>query len=149
MRAVIVDYVRERRAQERGGGEPMMTLTTGIAEASIGAPFRRLRWIPRARPQGNAWIGAPVFGIYTPAWRCAIHFDGGPWIKGSSSNRLDGLEAVAHERQRTVEHHAHRVAERRAFDAVLARDLFVVGLQNDRRRGRSSERAVRRRDRIV
>ena len=43
MRAVIVDYVRERRAQKRGGGEPMLTLTTGIAEASIGAPFRRLR----------------------------------------------------------------------------------------------------------
>jgi RNA polymerase sigma factor (TIGR02999 family) len=31
MRAVIVDYVRERHAQKRGGGEPMITLTTGVA----------------------------------------------------------------------------------------------------------------------
>jgi RNA polymerase sigma factor (TIGR02999 family) len=32
MRTVIVDYVRERHAQKRGGGEPMITLTTGIPE---------------------------------------------------------------------------------------------------------------------
>jgi RNA polymerase sigma factor (TIGR02999 family) len=36
MRSVIVDYVRERRAQKRGGGEAMITLTTGVAEESIG-----------------------------------------------------------------------------------------------------------------
>ena len=36
MRAVIVDYVRERHAQKRGGGEPMLTLTTGIAGVSVG-----------------------------------------------------------------------------------------------------------------
>jgi RNA polymerase sigma factor (TIGR02999 family) len=36
MRAVIVDYVRERHAQKRGGGEPMLTLTTGIPGVSVG-----------------------------------------------------------------------------------------------------------------
>ncbi|MEO7325389.1 MAG: ECF-type sigma factor [Dokdonella sp.] len=36
MRTVIVDYVRERRAQKRGGGERMLTLTTGVAGASLG-----------------------------------------------------------------------------------------------------------------
>ena len=30
MRTVIVDYVRERHAQKRGGGEAMITLTTGV-----------------------------------------------------------------------------------------------------------------------
>ena len=30
MRAVIVDYVREKHAQKRGGGEKMITLTTGV-----------------------------------------------------------------------------------------------------------------------
>jgi RNA polymerase sigma factor (TIGR02999 family) len=36
MRAVIVDYVRERHAQKRGGGEPLLTLTTGIPGTSVG-----------------------------------------------------------------------------------------------------------------
>jgi DNA-directed RNA polymerase specialized sigma24 family protein len=36
MRTVIVDYVRERHAQKRGGGEPMLTLTTGIPGISVG-----------------------------------------------------------------------------------------------------------------
>ena len=36
MRTVIVDYVRERHAQKRGGGEPLLTLTTGIPGASFG-----------------------------------------------------------------------------------------------------------------
>lgn len=36
MRSVIVDYVRERRALKRGGGEPMLALTTGIPGISIG-----------------------------------------------------------------------------------------------------------------
>jgi RNA polymerase sigma factor (TIGR02999 family) len=36
MRTVIVDYVRERRAQKRGGGEPMLTLTTGVPGDNIG-----------------------------------------------------------------------------------------------------------------
>ena len=35
MRTVIVDYVRERRAQKRGGGEPMFTLTTGIPDIAV------------------------------------------------------------------------------------------------------------------
>ena len=36
MRSVIIDYVRERRAQTRGGGEAMITLTTGVAGENIG-----------------------------------------------------------------------------------------------------------------
>jgi RNA polymerase sigma factor (TIGR02999 family) len=36
MRAVIVDYVRERRAQKRGGGIALLTLTTGIADLAVG-----------------------------------------------------------------------------------------------------------------
>lgn len=35
MRTVIVDYVRERQAQKRGGGETPMTLTTGIPGVTI------------------------------------------------------------------------------------------------------------------
>ena len=35
MRAVIIDYVRERKAQKRGAGEAMLTLTTGLANAAI------------------------------------------------------------------------------------------------------------------
>ncbi len=30
MRAVVIDYLRERRALKRGGGEPALTLSTGI-----------------------------------------------------------------------------------------------------------------------
>jgi RNA polymerase sigma factor (TIGR02999 family) len=33
MRSVIVDYVRERKAKKRGGGEPELTLDTGVATA--------------------------------------------------------------------------------------------------------------------
>ncbi|WP_165371607.1 ECF-type sigma factor [Pseudolysobacter antarcticus] len=36
MRSVIIDYVRERRAQKRGGGERLLTLTTGIPGIDIG-----------------------------------------------------------------------------------------------------------------
>lgn len=36
MRAVIVDYVRERRALKRGGGAAMITLTTGIEGSVLG-----------------------------------------------------------------------------------------------------------------
>lgn len=35
MRAVIVDYVRARHAQKRGGGIAMITLTTGVEGASL------------------------------------------------------------------------------------------------------------------
>jgi RNA polymerase sigma factor (TIGR02999 family) len=35
MRNVIIDYVRERRAQKRGGGEAMLTLDTGIADEAV------------------------------------------------------------------------------------------------------------------
>ena len=32
---MIVDYVRERKAQKRGGGEAMVTLTTGVAGENV------------------------------------------------------------------------------------------------------------------
>jgi RNA polymerase sigma factor (TIGR02999 family) len=35
MRTVVVDYVRERRAQKRGSGERELTLNTGIAETVL------------------------------------------------------------------------------------------------------------------
>lgn len=35
MRTVVVDYVRERRAQKRGGGERDLTLNTGVAETVL------------------------------------------------------------------------------------------------------------------
>jgi RNA polymerase sigma factor (TIGR02999 family) len=35
MRTVIIDYLRERRADKRGGHQPMITLTTGIAGAAL------------------------------------------------------------------------------------------------------------------
>jgi len=43
MRSVLVDYVRERRAEKRGGGQPELTLSTGIIDA-LSAPedFSRL-----------------------------------------------------------------------------------------------------------
>lgn len=36
MRAVVIDYVRERKAQKRGAGEAILTLTTGLANARMG-----------------------------------------------------------------------------------------------------------------
>jgi RNA polymerase sigma factor (TIGR02999 family) len=36
MRAVIIDYVRERKAQKRGAGQAVLTLTTGLISADIG-----------------------------------------------------------------------------------------------------------------
>ena len=35
MRSVIVDFVREKQAQRRGGGERVVTLDTGVAELAI------------------------------------------------------------------------------------------------------------------
>lgn len=35
MRSVVIDYIRERRASKRGGGEPMVTLTTGVPQVII------------------------------------------------------------------------------------------------------------------
>jgi len=35
MRSVVVDFVRERQAQKRGGGRTMVTLTTNVGGESI------------------------------------------------------------------------------------------------------------------
>jgi RNA polymerase sigma factor (TIGR02999 family) len=38
MRSVVIDYVRARRAERRGGGQKMLTLNTGVAEQSFSEP---------------------------------------------------------------------------------------------------------------
>jgi RNA polymerase sigma factor (TIGR02999 family) len=38
MRSVIIDYVRARAAERRGGGQRMLTLNTGVAEQSFSEP---------------------------------------------------------------------------------------------------------------
>jgi RNA polymerase sigma factor (TIGR02999 family) len=38
MRSVIIDYVRSRNAQRRGGGQRMITLNTGVAEQLFSEP---------------------------------------------------------------------------------------------------------------
>jgi RNA polymerase sigma factor (TIGR02999 family) len=38
MRSVIIDYVRARSAERRGGGQRMMTLNTGVADQSFDEP---------------------------------------------------------------------------------------------------------------
>src|SRR5688500_2727653 len=38
MRSVVVDYVRSRNAQRRGGGQRMLTLNTGVAEQVFSEP---------------------------------------------------------------------------------------------------------------
>jgi RNA polymerase sigma factor (TIGR02999 family) len=38
MRSVIIDYVRARSAERRGGGQRMLTLSTGIAEQVFSEP---------------------------------------------------------------------------------------------------------------
>jgi RNA polymerase sigma factor (TIGR02999 family) len=38
MRSVVVDYVRARAAERRGGGQRMLTLNTGVAEQSFAEP---------------------------------------------------------------------------------------------------------------
>lgn len=38
MRSVVIDYVRARGAERRGGGQKMLTLTTGVAEQSFSEP---------------------------------------------------------------------------------------------------------------
>ena len=70
MRAVIVDYVRERRAQKRGGGEPMLTLTTGIAEASIGEEgieplHEALQALEKIDPRSHQVVELRYFGGLT------------------------------------------------------------------------------------
>jgi RNA polymerase sigma factor (TIGR02999 family) len=38
MRSVIIDYVRARSAERRGGGQRMLTLNTGVADQSFDEP---------------------------------------------------------------------------------------------------------------
>jgi RNA polymerase sigma factor (TIGR02999 family) len=38
MRSVIVDYVRSRASERRGGGHDMLTLNTGIADRQLAEP---------------------------------------------------------------------------------------------------------------
>src|SRR5262249_46585217 len=38
MRSVIIDYVRSRDAERRGGGKPLLTLNTGIADQVLTEP---------------------------------------------------------------------------------------------------------------
>lgn len=38
MRSVIIDYVRSRNAERRGGGQRMLTLNTGVAEQNFSEP---------------------------------------------------------------------------------------------------------------
>jgi RNA polymerase sigma factor (TIGR02999 family) len=38
MRSVIIDYVRARNAERRGGGQRMLTLNTGVADQSFSEP---------------------------------------------------------------------------------------------------------------
>lgn len=38
MRSVVIDYVRARAAERRGGGQRMLTLNTGVAEQSFAEP---------------------------------------------------------------------------------------------------------------
>ena len=42
MRSVLIDYVRERNADKRGGGQRPVTLSTGIAEGAVADDFSRL-----------------------------------------------------------------------------------------------------------
>jgi hypothetical protein len=53
---------------------------------------------------------------------------------------LHGLEAVADERQRAVEHDVHRIVEIGALGVVLERNLFVAGLQVHRGSGEGGTR---------
>lgn len=38
MRSLIIDYVRSRNAERRGGGQRLLTLNTGVAEQSFSEP---------------------------------------------------------------------------------------------------------------
>ncbi len=70
MRAVIVDYVRERKAQKRGAGEPMLTLTTGLISADIGEDgieqlHQALQALEKIDPRAHQVIELRYFGGLT------------------------------------------------------------------------------------
>lgn len=70
MRAVIIDYVRERKAQKRGAGEAMLTLTTGVANSAIaesGIEFLHdaLEALEKIDPRSHQIIELRYFGGLT------------------------------------------------------------------------------------
>ncbi len=70
MRAVVIDYVRERKAQKRGAGEAMLTLTTGlantaIAEGSIEHLHDALEALEKIDPRSHQIIELRYFGGLT------------------------------------------------------------------------------------
>jgi RNA polymerase sigma factor (TIGR02999 family) len=70
MRTVIVDYVRERQAQKRGGGEPMITLTTGVegevlAEDSIGHLHEAMKSLEKIDARSHLVVEMRYFGGMT------------------------------------------------------------------------------------
>lgn len=67
MRSVVIDYVRERHADKRGGGEPMLTLTTGVPqliidEASIEHLHRALQVLKEADARAHEVVELRYFG---------------------------------------------------------------------------------------
>ena len=67
MRTVIVDYVRERHAQKRGGGEAMITLTTGIPgtnveENEIAHLHETLKSLEQIDPRAHVVVEMRYFG---------------------------------------------------------------------------------------
>jgi RNA polymerase sigma factor (TIGR02999 family) len=70
MRTVIIDYVRERRAQKRGGGESMITLTTGVDgvvvdEESIGQLHEALKSLEKIDARSHLVVEMRYFGGMT------------------------------------------------------------------------------------
>jgi RNA polymerase sigma factor (TIGR02999 family) len=70
MRAVVVDYVRERHAQKRGGGEAMITLTTGIPglnveENDITHLHETLKALEQIDPRAHVVVEMRYFGGMT------------------------------------------------------------------------------------
>jgi RNA polymerase sigma factor (TIGR02999 family) len=70
MRTVIVDYVRERHAQKRGGGSAMVTLTTGVPgvsldEDAIGALHAALKSLEEVDPRSHLVVEMRYFGGMT------------------------------------------------------------------------------------
>lgn len=70
MRTVVVDYVRERHAQKRGGGEAMITLTTGIPglsveENDIAHLHETLKSLEQIDPRAHVIVEMRYFGGLT------------------------------------------------------------------------------------
>ena len=70
MRTVIVDYVRERHAQKRGGGGAMITLTTGVEgvvfdENSLGYLHDALKSLEKIDTRSHLVVEMRYFGGMT------------------------------------------------------------------------------------